>query len=278
MSSKHLDELENYSIWILREARAHFKNLAMLWSIGKDSNVLLWLTRKAFFNEFPYPFIHIDTSYKHPLMIKFRDEITKKYGVKLIVGSNKQALAKGMNYKQGRMTCCSALKTQALQQVVDEHQFQALIVGIRRDEEGSRGKERVFSPRGDGFDWNYKDQPPEFWGQFNIPHDEKTHFRIHPLLHWTEKDIWKYIAQEEQVGGREGDGIPYPKDLYLSKNGSRYRSLGCVPCNASIQSNASTVAEIITELENTNVPERAGRAQDKEVSYAMQKLRKEGYM
>ncbi len=272
MSIHRIDELERYSIWILREAKRHFKRLAMLWSIGKDSNVMLWLTRKAFFNEIPFPFIHIDTSFKDPRMIKFRDKIAKQYNIDLIVSSNKQALAENMNYTKGRLNCCGALKTQALQQVVNERNIQALLVGIRRDEEGSRGKERVFSPRGSGFDWNYKDQPPEFWGQFDIPSDETVHVRVHPLLEWTELDIWRNIEREESKG------IPFPKELYLANDGKRYRSLGCMPCNFPINSNASTVSEIIAELEATNIPERSGRAQDKEVAYAMQKLRTEGYM
>jgi len=268
VDTKRLKELENESIWILREAHRHFKRLGMLWSIGKDSNVLMWLTRKAFFNTFPFPYVHVDTSYKHPTMIKFRDELAKEYGINLVVGGNKQALADGMGPDQGRLNCCGALKTKALQDVIEQEDFQAVIVGIRRDEEGSRGKERVFSPRGEGFDWNYKDQPPEFWGQYSLPEDETTHVRIHPILSWTELDIWQYIHMEN---------IPVC-ELYFAKNGQRYRSLGCEPCNNTFASEASNVDEIIRELEITKDPERAGRAQDQEVAYAMQKLRKDGYM
>lgn len=263
-----LDELESYSIWILREARRHFKRLAMLWSIGKDSNVLLWLTRKAFFNEIPYPCIHIDTSYKPPEMIAFRDKLAREFQIDLVISSNEKALKAGMNHTRGRLNCCKALKTDVLQQLIDEKKYQGLILGIRHDEEGSRRKERVFSPRSESSAWNYKDQPPEFWGQFNIPSDEKVHVRIHPILKWTEQDIWDYIQRED---------IPVC-DLYFAKNGKRYRSLGCTPCNRAIASSASTVAEIVAELQVTTTSERAGRAQDQEAAYAMQKLREEGYM
>ncbi|MEE9451951.1 MAG: sulfate adenylyltransferase subunit CysD [Gammaproteobacteria bacterium] len=263
-----LDELENHSIWVLREARRHFGRLAMLWSIGKDSNTLLWLTRKAFFDDMPFPYVHIDTSYKPPEMIAFRDKLAREYNIDLVTGMNKKALAAGMNHTQGRMNCCKALKTDALQQIIAENNYQAVIAGIRHDEEGSRRKERIFSPRGNRFSWDYKDQPPEFWGQFAIPEDETTHVRIHPLLKWTEMDVWQYIEREN---------IPVC-ELYFARNGRRYRSLGCAPCNGSIASEATTVTEIIAELARTTTPERAGRAQDQEVAYAMQKLRQDGYM
>jgi sulfate adenylyltransferase subunit 2 len=268
MIMDHLDALENQSIFILREAFRKFKDLAMLWSIGKDSTTLLWLTRKAFFDRVPFPLVHIDTSYKHPGMIEYRDALAREWGFDLIVGRNEEALAQGMEPGKGRFLCCNALKTQAFQQVIDRYGFKGIFLGIRRDEEGSRAKERVFSPRDRNFQWNYKDQPPELWDQFNTSFGAETHVRIHPLLSWTEVDVWEYIRREN---------IPVCS-LYFARDGQRYRSLGCVPCNFTISSGASTIDEIIEELKMTKTPERAGRAQDHEAAYMMQKLRSLGYM
>jgi sulfate adenylyltransferase subunit 2 len=264
----HLDALENESIYIFREAQRKFKDLAMLWSIGKDSTTLLWLARKAFFGKVPFPLVHIDTGFKHPMMIEYRDRMAKEWEVDLIVGQNEEAICSGMTPEKGRFACCNALKTQGLQQLLDRRGFKGIFLGIRRDEEGSRAKERIFSPRDKNFEWNYKDQPPELWDQFNTSFGPDTHVRIHPLLSWTELDIWEYIRREE---------IPVCS-LYLSKDGKRYRSLGCVPCNSPLASGASTVDEIIEELKVTKTPERAGRAQDHEAAYMMQKLRSLGYM
>jgi len=264
----YLDELESQSIFIIREAYAKFKRLGMLWSIGKDSTVLLWLTRKAFLGHCPLPLVHIDTSYKIPEMISYRDRVAKEWGLRLIIGQNKTALANGMNSSLGRLTCCNSLKTEALQNVIQEQNFQAILLGIRRDEEGTRAKERYFSPRTKDFEWNFKDQPPELWSQFQLDYPEHVHIRVHPLLQWSEVDIWKYIEREN---------IPVI-DLYFSKNGKRYRSLGCAPCTTPIESQAKTVQEIIRELETTKISERAGRAQDQVDTHAMQKLRVKGYM
>lgn len=264
----HLDTLENQSIYILREAHRKFRKLAMLWSIGKDSTVLLWLARKAFLGHCPVPLVHIDTSLKIPEMIDFRDRVAKEWGLRLIVGQNTQALAEGMSPEKGRITCCNALKTEALQQLMAEQEFTGLILGIRRDEEGTRAKERYFSPRNKDFEWNYKDQPPEFWDQFKTDFDKDTHVRVHPLLHWTEIDVWRYIQREK---------IPIV-DLYFARNGERYRSLGCAPCTGRIKSEAETVDEIIEELSTITTSERSVRAQDQEDTYAMQKLRAKGYM
>ena len=263
-----LDALENQSIYIFREAYRKFKDLAMLWSIGKDSTTLLWLARKAFFGRVPFPLVHIDTSYKHPVMIAYRDRMAKEWGVELVIGRNRQAIREGMDPTKGRFVCCNALKTQGLQQILDEHGFKGIFLGIRRDEEGSRAKERVFSPRDKNFEWNYKDQPPELWDQFNTSFGPETHVRIHPLLSWTELDIWRYIHREK---------IPVCP-LYFASEGKRFRSLGCVPCNFPLDSSAGTVEEIIRELQSTKTPERAGRAQDHEAAYMMQKLRSLGYM
>ncbi|URZ08998.1 sulfate adenylyltransferase subunit CysD [Clostridium felsineum] len=264
----HLDRLEAESIYILREAYKHFGKLGMLWSIGKDSTVMLWLAQKAFFGNCPFPLIHVDTTHKIPEMIKFRDEVAKKYDLNLIVHTNRQALDDGMGPHKGRLECCKALKTEGLQQVIDKYKFEGLIVGIRRDEEGSRSKERVFSERNSDSQWDYTDQPPELWDQFKTDFKKGNHIRVHPLLGWTELDIWEYIRREN---------IPVVS-LYFSKNGKRYRSLGCAPCTTPVDSKASNLDEIIEELKSTNETERSGRAQDKADPHALEKLRKYGYM
>ncbi len=264
----HLDALENESIYILREAYHAFKHLGMLWSIGKDSSVMLWLARKAFFGHVPFPLIHIDTSFKIPEMIAYRDRLAKEWQLTLLVGQNTAALQAGMNHTKGRLVCCGALKTDGLKQLIAAHDIDALLLGIRRDEEGSRGKERVFSPRDQHFEWNFKDQPPEFWDHYNTDFPPKTHVRIHPLLAWTELDVWEYIQRE---------GVPVI-DLYFSRDGKRYRSIGCAPCTGTVDSSAATVADVVEELRLTRISERAGRAQDHETEYAMQLLREQGYM
>ncbi|MEE9300472.1 MAG: sulfate adenylyltransferase subunit CysD [Alphaproteobacteria bacterium] len=263
-----LDALEAESVYILREAFNRLDKLAMLWSVGKDSNVLLWLTRKAFFGHVPFPVIHIDTSYKIPEMIAFRDRLVKEWGLDLIIGRNEVALAAGMNHKKGRVVCCTALKTEALKRVIGEHGFTGVIAGIRRDEEGTRAKERVFSPRGEKAEWNFRDQPPEFWDQYKTDFPPGTHLRVHPLLHWTELDVWRYIRRE---------AIPVV-ELYFAKRGQRYRSLGCLPCTGTIKSEAVNLDGIIRELESTLVSERSGRAQDREAEDAFERLRADGYM
>ena len=268
---RHLDSLENQSVYILREAHRKFKRLAMLWSIGKDSSVLLWLARKAFFGHVPMPCVHVDTSYKIPEMIQFRDQKIKEWNIDLVIGQNKAALAAGKTFPNGALTrveCCGLLKKDALQQVIEEKDYQAVIVGIRRDEEGTRAKERYFSPRDRNFEWNFKDQPPELWDQFKTDFDPGTHIRIHPLLHWTEMNVWEYIEREK---------IPIV-DLYFAKDGFRYRSLGCAPCTKPVPSQATTVAEIIEELKATKVSERSTRAQDQESEDAFERLRASGYM
>lgn len=264
----HLDRLEAESIYILREAYKKFGKLGMLWSIGKDSTVMLWLAQKAFFGNCPFPLIHVDTTYKIPEMITFRDEVAKKYNLKLIVNTNTKALEEGMGPHEGRLICCKALKTEGLNQVTKEHEFEGLIVGIRRDEEGSRSKERVFSERNSESEWDYTDQPPELWDQFKTDFKKGNHIRVHPIINWREIDVWEYIKREN---------IPLV-DLYFAKDGKRYRSLGCAPCTNPIDSNATTIDEIIEELKNSNETERSGRAQDQEDSHALEKLRKQGYM
>lgn len=263
----HLDELEAKSIFIIREAYKQFKNVAVLWSMGKDSSCLLWLIRKAFYGKIPFPVVHIDTGYKFPEMIQWRDDYAKKWNLKLIVGQNKKALAEGMSNKN-KLDCCTALKTQALKDTITEHKFRAIYLGIRRDEHGVRAKERVFSPRNQDFKWDYKNQPPELWNQYKAKAEESEHIRVHPILHWTELDIWQYIKREN---------IP-TIPLYFAKDGKRYRSIGCKCCCSPINSDAVDINAIVKELKTTKQGERAGRAQDKEEANAMQKLRALGYM
>jgi len=265
-----LDELENQSIYLLREAFSQFERLAMLWSIGKDSTVLLWLARKAFFGHVPFPLVHVDTRYKIPSMIEYRDRLCREWKLQLIVGCNDAALAGGRTYPQGRATrveCCSALKKDALQAVLHQHGFTGVIVGVRRDEEPTRAKERYFSPRDRQMEWNVEDQPPEFWDQFQTDVAPGTHIRIHPLLHWTELNIWEYIEREK---------VPVIPLYFANERGERYRSIGCYPCTFPVKSSARTVAEIVAELRRT--PERAGRAQDQESEAAFEQLRRDGYM
>ncbi len=267
-----LGELESQSIYILREAFNKFERLALLWSIGKDSTVLLWLVRKAFFGRVPFPLVHVDTSFKIPSMLEYRDRLVREWGLELIVGKNHVALACGATYPQGtvkRVECCGALKKDALKQVLEKHHFTGVIVGVRRDEEPTRAKERYFSPRDHNMEWNVADQPPEFWDQFKTDFPEGAHIRIHPLLHWTELDVWEYIERE---------CIPVIPLYFANQKGERYRSIGCQPCTFPVKSDARTVREIIEELRTTKQSERAGRAQDQEGEDAFEKLRRDGYM
>ena len=228
-SDSHLDALENQSLFILREANHAFKNMVMPWSMGKDSNVLLRLAHKAFFGRIPFPLLHIDTTYEFPEMLEFREWATAEYGFRLIVKINTEARARGIGYEtHDPITVTHELKTVALKQAIAEHGWDALITGIRRDEDPTRAKERYFSPRNADSEWNYKDQPPQFWGQFVVGNSPGEHVRVQPLLDWTEIDIWRYIEREK---------IPIP-GLYFSRNGKRFRSLGCHPITHPIASNA----------------------------------------
>lgn len=264
----HLSKLENQSIYIIREGYYQFKKVAMLWSIGKDSTTLLWLIRKAFFGKIPFPILHIDTSYKFKEIYEFRDKYAKIWNLNLIVYRNEKAIKEGMGPHKGKFLCCTELKTNALKEAINKYGFKALYLGIRRDEHGIRAKERVFSPRDEDFEWDYKNQPPELWDQYKNKAKDEEHIRIHPLLGWREIDIWEYIKREN---------IPITT-LYFAKNGKRYRSIGCHTCCNPIDSDADTVDKIIEELKTTKVSERSGRAQDKEAAYMMQKLRALGYM
>jgi sulfate adenylyltransferase subunit 2 len=291
----HLEQLESKSIFILREAYANFKNLCMLWSIGKDSTVLLWLARKAFFGHVPLPLVHIDTSFKIPEMIEYRDKLAKDWKLNMVYGQNSEALQDKRTFPDGkvdRITCCSLLKTTALKNTLsgssprfrfnhksgkyeqdkNTEPFTGVIVGVRADEEGSRSKERYFSPRDLGNQWGVDDQPPEFWNQFKTDFAPGTHLRIHPLLDWTELNIWEYIERES---------IPMVSLYFDQGDGTRYRSLGCAPCTKPIDSTSRNVKEIIEELKSgklKNVAERSGRAQDKDDGGSLETLRRQGYM
>lgn len=261
-----LDELENQSIYIFREAFNRIENIAMLWSLGKDSNVMIWLARKAFFGHVPFPVMHVDTEKKFKEMYEFRDRYVDEWGLKFIrelcppIGAVDQSLPPAAR--------SAARKTEGLKAAIAKHEFQALFAGIRRDEEATRAKERFFSPRGTDGAWDFRDQPPEFWDQFNTDFPPGTHVRVHPLLQWTEIDIWEYTKRE---------GIP-TIDLYFSKNGKRYRSLGDEDITNPVESEASNVDEIIAELHQTTISERSGRAMDHESEDAFERLRADGYL
>lgn len=265
----YLNELENKSIYIIREAYFKFRNnLAALWSCGKDSTTLVYLIRKAFLDQVFIPVIHIDTTFKFSEIYEFRDKYAKKWHLNLIIASNQEAIKNGVSPDKDRFNCCHQLKTEALKKIIWEYKFKALLLGIRRDEHAIRAKERYFSPRDKKFIWNYLRQPLEVWDQFSSLDKESGHLRIHPLLHWREIDIWNYIKLEK---------IPVV-DLYFSKKGLRYRSIGCKCCCQPISSKANTIDKIVLELKSIKVSERAGRIQDKEKEFMMQKLRSLGYM
>lgn len=264
----HLEGLEKKSIALIREAKAQFKNPAVLWSTGKDSTATVWLCRKAFFGRVPFPVIHIDTGCKFPEIYNFRDRVAKEWGLDLIVAKNEEAMKRGVSPTKDRFECCTLLKTQALKDLIEKKKFDALVLAIRRDEHGIRAKERYYSPRNDEFQWNYIDQPAEMWDLYVKPSEDFSHMRVHPILHWTELNVWQYVKQER---------LPV-NPLYFAKGGKRYRSLGCQPCTVPIPSDAMTIDEIVQEIETSKTPERSGRAQDKEKAYMMQKLRALGYM
>ena len=262
----HLDALEAESVYVLREAHAKLGRLAVLWSLGKDSNVVLWLVRKAFFGHVPFPVLHVDTGKKFPEMYAFRERYSREWGLNLLVEPCPPV--EQMDPSLPPAARSAARKTAGLNAALARHGFNGLVLGIRRDEEGTRAKERYFSPRDARNTWNLKDQPPEFWNQYMTSFPPGTHVRVHPLLHWSEVDIWRYTKREN---------IPLI-DLYFSKNGKRYRSLGDHDITFPVTSTASTLDEIIHELETTRIAERSGRAMDHEAEDAFERLRAEGYM
>ncbi|MDE1873982.1 MAG: sulfate adenylyltransferase subunit CysD [Candidatus Micrarchaeota archaeon] len=263
MISQDLKTLEERSIYIIREAKLKFKNVAALWSMGKDSTTMLALTRKAFLGKIPFPVIHIDNGIDFPETYAFRESLAKKWNFKVIVGRSE------IKPDSVGSACCGQNKPETLKKIMKEYGFDALIVSIRRDEHSIRAKERYMSPRNENFEWKYKDQPAELWDDYSSKEEgTKGHIRVHPLLDWTELDVWRYVKQER---------IPI-NPLYFSRNGFRYRSLGCTHCTVALKSNAKTVDDIVKELETTKVEERSGRSMDKEREYVMQRLRALGYL
>jgi sulfate adenylyltransferase subunit 2 len=293
----HLRALEAESIFILREAAAEFARPVMLYSIGKDSSVMLRLAEKAFFpGKIPFPLLHIDTSYKFPEMIEFRDRYTRELGAELIVHQNRQALNDGANpLALGTQKCCGLLKTRALLDALEAGGFTAAFGGARRDEEKSRAKERVYSFRDVHGQWDPKNQRPELWNLFNSKIDKGESIRIFPLSNWTELDVWLYIhvekipivplyyARPREVVERGGSLVLiYSQDQLLRGETSklvscRMRSLGCVPCTGAIRSEADTVPKIIEEMISFRRSERENRAIDHDEEGSMEIKKREGY-
>ena len=275
----HLDRLEAQSIFILREAFHAIDKIAMLWSFGKDSNVMIHLARKAFFGQVPFPLIHCDTELEMDEVYAFRDRYSKEWGVNLI--RHTCPPLEDTDVTLPHAARIASRKTLGLKEVVDKFGFVGIIAGIRRDEEATRAKERVFSPRGQEGHWDVKEQPPEFWDQFKTDYAPGTSLRIHPLLHWTELDIWLYIQREH---------IPIVPLYYAKKYDvlegrdlggkmMRFRSLGEKGITWPIESKADSIDSIIAELRVTKVSERSGRpmgADEDESSF--ERLRADGYM
>jgi sulfate adenylyltransferase subunit 2 len=262
----HLDRLEAQSVHVFREAFARLDRLALLWSLGKDSNVVIWLAKKAFFGHVPFPVMHVDTGKKFKEMYDFRERYAQEWGLKLLVEPCPPIDQIDPTLPPAARS--AARKTAGLNAALAKHGFTGLIAGIRRDEESLRAKERYFSPRSKDNRWDLKDQPPEFWNQYMTSFPPGTHVRVHPLLHWTEVDVWRYTQRE---------GIPVI-DLYFARDGKRYRSLGDADITFPVASEARTFEQIVAELESTRVPERAGRAMDHESEDAFERLRAGGYL
>ena len=262
----HLDDLEARSIAILREAYFRVQPLCMLWSMGKDSTALLWLARKAFLGSVPFPVVLLDTEMELPEVYRFRDELAVAWNL-----DYKNQLCppeSEMDPTLPPATRAAARKTVGLRNLVTEEKYRGIIVGIRRDEQSMRAKERVFSPRTADGAWDLKHQPAELWDVYHTDLTDGEHLRIHPLLDWTEVDIWRYTLREN---------IPIVP-LYLARDGKRYRSLGEKNITVPIASHAASIEEIIAELETTKAPERAGRVMDHESEDAFERLRTSGYM
>ena len=293
----HLQALEAESIHILREAAAEFARPVMLYSIGKDSSVMLRLAQKAFYpGKIPFPLLHIDTGYKFPEMIEFRDRYTQQIGAELIVHQNRRALDAGANpFSLGTQKCCGLLKTTSLLDALAEGGFDAAFGGARRDEEKSRAKERIYSFRDTQGQWDPKNQRPELWNIFNSRIDKGESIRIFPLSNWTELDIWLYIRAEDipivpLYFARERDAVVRKGSIVLihakdelrfgEKSGRvlcRMRSLGCVPCTGAIRSEADTVPKIIEEMISFRRSERENRAIDHDEEGSMEIKKREGY-
>lgn len=293
----HLKQLEAESIHIMREVAAEFKNPVMLYSVGKDSSVMLRLAQKAFFPaKLPFPLMHIDTGYKFQEMYDFRDEYIKEVGARLIIERNEDAISNNMNpFKYGTDKCCAALKTSGLLNGLEKHGFDAAFGGARREEEKSRAKERVYSFRDEFGQWDPKNQRPELWNLYNAEINEGESIRVFPLSNWTEMDIWHYIklenipivpiyyAQERDVVNRNGVLIPVNEHTHLrddevvERKMTRFRSLGCSPCTGAIESNAQSIDDIIEEAALYRKSERENRVIDLGSDSSMEDKKKEGY-
>ncbi|MBZ5502430.1 MAG: sulfate adenylyltransferase subunit CysD [Acidobacteriia bacterium] len=293
----HLKMLEAESLFILREAAAEFAHPVMLYSIGKDSSVMLRLAQKAFFpGKIPFPLLHVDTSYKFPEMIEFRDWYAQHVGAELIVHKNQKALDEGANpYALGTQKCCGLLKTRALLDALAHGGFDAAFGGARRDEEKSRAKERVYSFRDSLGQWDPKNQRPELWGLYNGRHHKGESIRVFPLSNWTEMDVWLYIHAEKipivpLYFAKEREAVVRGNSLLLLQTGvqllpgekaqsvkCRMRSLGCVPCTGAIRSEADTVPKIIEEMVSFRRSERENRAIDHDEEGSMEMKKREGY-
>ena len=297
MSLSHLRSIEAEAIHILRETAAQFTKPVLLYSIGKDSSVLLHLARKAFHpGLIPFPLLHIDTTYEYPEMIEFRDSFTKQIGAEMLVYTNDAAIADGANpYSLGTAKCCGLLRTKAVVDGLKHYGFDAALGGARRDEEKSRAKERVFSFRDRNGHWDPKNQRPELWNIYNGRVDKGESIRVFPLSNWTEFDIWAYIelenialvplyfAKERPVLERGGTLIPYESNVRLMPGEEpkmvkiRMRSLGCTPCSGAIRSEADTVTKIIEELFVFRRSERENRVIDHDQDGSMELKKREGY-
>jgi sulfate adenylyltransferase subunit 2 len=295
---KHLRRLEAESIGIMREVVAEFRNPVMLYSIGKDSTVMVHLARKAFFPARPpFPLLHIDTGWKFREMITFRDGTARRLGLELLVHTNAEGKARGINpITSGSALHTAVMKTDALKQALDRHAFDAALGGARRDEERSRAKERIFSVRSAEHGWNPRNQRPELWRLYNTRLGDGESMRVFPLSNWTELDVWEYIAAEEidvvplyfaaprPVVRRSGVWIMVDDERLPLEPGERpemrrvrFRTLGCYPLTGAIDSEATTSAEIIAELRDASRSERQGRLIDSDEEAAMERKKREGY-
>ncbi len=294
----HLKQLEAESIHIIREVAAEFDNPVMLYSVGKDSAVMLHLTMKAFYpGKPPFPLMHVDTGWKFKEMYRFRDELIAKLGLELIVHKNPDGVAQNVNpFTHGSAKHTDIMKTQGLKQALDKYQFDAAFGGARRDEEKSRAKERVYSFRDRQHRWDPKNQRPELWNIYNGKVNKGESIRVFPLSNWTELDIWQYIfledipivplyfAAERPVVNRDGTMIMVDDERMPLKEGEvpelksvRFRTLGCYPLTGAVASEAATLPDIIQEMLLTTSSERQGRMIDHDSSGSMEKKKQEGY-
>jgi sulfate adenylyltransferase subunit 2 len=294
----YLRQLEAESIHILREVAASFQRPVMLYSIGKDSSVLLHLLRKAFYPaKPPFPLLHVDTTWKFREMIEFRDEVAAKGDVQLLVHINEDGVRQGISpLTHGATVHTDIMKTVALKQALDKYGFDAAIGGARRDEEKSRAKERVFSFRNAQHRWDPKRQRPELWDLYNTQINKGESVRVFPLSNWTEMDVWQYIryenipvvplyfAQERPVVSRDGALIMVDDDRFVLRSGEeierrmvRFRTLGCYPLTGAVESTARTLDEIIAEMAASRSSERQGRVIDHDPSASMERKKQEGY-